>query len=292
MKNLVMTLLVRDEADILERNICFHLNSGVDFIVATDNGSVDGTRDILEKYKKKGVLEYIDEPALTYEQNVWVTRMVGMAFDKYNAGRVINVDADEFWYSQDGDIKKSLAFGPDLSYVNVLNYLPPKKAGGIDRMNKMVIKPIPCPASVQEKESSIFLLYEYAPKVVVSNKFRTIGYGNHMVSGGEEVEKVVEEHVLIHHFPIRSYKHFERKVVNGGSAYEKNPNKIADLGWHWKAWYRIYEEGKLKEEYEKINLENQEYLAKYGPCISPTRVPNKIKYSKPIFKFRKIRKIL
>lgn len=51
---LVMTLLARDEADIIEANILFHLNHGVDYIVATDNDSSDGTTDILRKYEKQG----------------------------------------------------------------------------------------------------------------------------------------------------------------------------------------------------------------------------------------------
>ena len=40
---LVMTLLVRDEEDIVEDHLIYHLNQGVDFVVATDNRSVDGT---------------------------------------------------------------------------------------------------------------------------------------------------------------------------------------------------------------------------------------------------------
>ena len=49
-KKLVMTLLVKNEDDIIEENIKFHLASGVDFIIATNNNSTDHTRDILLKY--------------------------------------------------------------------------------------------------------------------------------------------------------------------------------------------------------------------------------------------------
>jgi hypothetical protein len=43
---LVMTLLVRDEQDILRENLDFHLANSVDEIVLMDNRSVDGTADI------------------------------------------------------------------------------------------------------------------------------------------------------------------------------------------------------------------------------------------------------
>lgn len=56
---IILTLLARDEADIIRENILFHLNQGVDFIVATDNDSNDGTTEILREFEKMGVLHYI-----------------------------------------------------------------------------------------------------------------------------------------------------------------------------------------------------------------------------------------
>ena len=76
---LVMTLLCRDEADILDANIRFHLGQGVDHIIAMNNLSRDETVDILQAYERSGVLTLINQEADTFDQDRWVTRMARMA---------------------------------------------------------------------------------------------------------------------------------------------------------------------------------------------------------------------
>ena len=51
---LVLTLLCRDEADILDSMLRFHLAQGVDRIIATDNGSVDGAWRSCKGMKSEG----------------------------------------------------------------------------------------------------------------------------------------------------------------------------------------------------------------------------------------------
>jgi hypothetical protein len=72
---LVMTLLARDEADVIESWLSFHLNAGADFVIATDNKSVDGTSEVLERYAREGHVHLIREPGEDLRQNEWVTRM-------------------------------------------------------------------------------------------------------------------------------------------------------------------------------------------------------------------------
>ncbi|MFM7557217.1 MAG: hypothetical protein ACKO46_01430 [Alphaproteobacteria bacterium] len=71
-----MTLLVKNEEDAFEENIKFHLASGVDFIIATNNNSTDRTCDILLKYQELGKLESIDETADNFNQITLVNRMI------------------------------------------------------------------------------------------------------------------------------------------------------------------------------------------------------------------------
>ncbi len=124
---LIMTLLVRDEADIIASHIDFHLSRGVDHILAMDNRSEDATTDILLSYQAKGVLTYIFQPRDDYSQSVWVTQMARQAAQELKADWVINSDADEFWWPEHGNLKDTLAAVPDgIEAVRVerTNFIP------------------------------------------------------------------------------------------------------------------------------------------------------------------------
>ena len=109
-----MTLLARDEADVIESWLSFHLNAGADFVVATDNRSQDGTTDVLERYAREGHLHLIREDGDDLRQNEWVTRMARLAATDFGADWVINSDADEFWWPR------------GASLAHVLDAIPPR----------------------------------------------------------------------------------------------------------------------------------------------------------------------
>ena len=53
---LVMTIVVRDGADLVEAQIAYHLNAGVDFVIASEHGSQGDVAEILESYARDGHL--------------------------------------------------------------------------------------------------------------------------------------------------------------------------------------------------------------------------------------------
>ena len=107
-----MTLLVRDEADVVDSHLAFHLNAGVDYVVATDHRSQDGTTEILDRYARDGRLHLIREEDVDYREVEWRTRMAQIVATELGADWVIHSDADEFWWPRGRDLKEVLAAIP------------------------------------------------------------------------------------------------------------------------------------------------------------------------------------
>ena len=241
---LVMTLLVRDEQDIIRENIEFHLAQGVDLFIATDNRSVDATTSILKEYESRGLLHYISETRDDYNQHAWVTRMARMAYSEYGADWVINNDADEFWWPLEENLKETFKNLPDE--VNVLR---------ADRHNFVVVGDSDEPfwsRMVYREKNSLNALGGTLPPKVAHRGVATVrvSQGNHSVEG-MGILNMVEGPIEILHFPIRGNKQIENKISLGGAAYTRNRELPESDGRTWRKLYEDYQtQGSLKQYFE------------------------------------------
>lgn len=248
---LIMTLLVRDEADIIAQNLDFHLAQGVDHVVVIDNGSVDGTRDILAEREREGPVTVLDEPAQDFSQGEWMTRAAVIARDQLGADWVLHNDADEFWLSPTGALKDQLrATSADALYCPRLNlsfaWDDPSDAPWTERCIYRALSPIPVP-QLQDRMADplpcpYFFLALPGKVVTRMTRFERIGQGNHnaFFEGEGRTEPGTIE---VFHAPIRSVAQFRSKIVNGGEAYARNAALPPIVGWHRRRWFRMLEEG-------------------------------------------------
>lgn len=232
---LVMTLLVRDEEDILQENIEYHLSQGVNHIIATDNRSVDTTKEILKYYESLGVLHYIYENSDDYSQHKWVTRMARLAYTKHAADWVINCDADEFWWPLYRDNLHS-AFNDAPSNLNIItaqryNFVCVKNAKRKYFYRDMIYR---------ETASKNPIGRPLSPKVAhVGGSSVIVDQGNHSVQGiGPHITS--DDIVEILHFPIRSESQIINKILLGGAAYERNTDLPSNIGKTWRDLYHRY----------------------------------------------------
>jgi hypothetical protein len=105
---LVQTLVVRDEADVVDAQVAYHLNAGVDFVIAADHESRDATTEILAGYEREGYVRLL-RVAGEMRESEWRTRMARLAATEHGADWVINSDAEEFWWPRAESLKDVLA---------------------------------------------------------------------------------------------------------------------------------------------------------------------------------------
>jgi hypothetical protein len=114
---LVMTFVVRDEADVLEVNLRVHRALGVDAFAVLDNGSTDGTAEILARWREAGLAHVTTNPDANTDEvfRQWQTRLAKLAASELGADWVINNDGDEFWWPLTGNLKEAFAAAPPES---------------------------------------------------------------------------------------------------------------------------------------------------------------------------------
>lgn len=217
---LAMTLMVRDEADIIQAMLDHHLACGVDIIIVTDNGSVDGTAEILSDYAARGLIDLRHDPEHRKQQGVTVTQMARDAATIHGADWVINADADEFWVPVDDNLTLHSVFeqldtGMQAFTVEVLDMTgPPAERGS--GLQRLVYRDQRSVASMNE---IALLAHATADAVHVADPEIIVHQGNHFVSLESKGSPPPELALEVLHFPWRSWSQYRRKVENAGRSY-------------------------------------------------------------------------
>jgi len=249
---LVVTVLARDEADVIDSQIAFHLNAGADFVVATDNNSRDETTEILEGYARDGVLHLIREPAEGLRQGEWVTRMARLAATEFAADWVINSDADEFWWPRGGSLKEVLGAVPEQygivqAFWRSFVPRPDDDSPFAERMTARLSQraPINDPTSF------------YRPVVKVAHRADphvNVARGNHALGDSGFVPLTTWNPIEVLHFPLRSRAQWARKVELQGEAFTKHIER-SGTGYHLKG-YDALQTGRIDEQYAALVVDD------------------------------------
>jgi len=284
-----MTILVRDEADIIEANIRTHASLGVDAFVIMDNGSIDGTREILSKLVKEFEIIVIDEKG-DYNQAKWMKQLAMIAKNRLKADWVINNDADEFWLPKnDLNLKENLAFKGSVLTVNRYNMILEREKHFFDT-SYLVENPIFYSKEKQlTSEKLSIILTKIGPKTII-NPYGLIYLrgGNHKAlhirnmrdylrSGYDKIKRFKD--IEVFHYPIRSYTQFEQNIKNRKRLLESS--KKVSMGPHYRRWVQLYNEGKLLDEFKNSIVFNQkdiDTLLKYDIIKYTKSVKSKIIY--------------
>lgn len=204
--------MVKNEADVIESSIRHCLNQGVDAILIADNGSTDGTRELLHQLAKVLPLVVFHDPIVAYEQDAKMTALAKGA-RRLGAKWIVPFDADEFWYGRDCSLGELLRKEKrsTVIYGDLFNAFP-----------------------VSHEEVSIDSKMAMSDVVAVKKvAFKAHRFAS-LCMGSNEVYRGVPrtDGIFVLHLPWRSKDQLQRKLSQGKKAVLNS--SMADwAGGHW-----------------------------------------------------------
>lgn len=239
--------MVRDEVDIIGETIK-HMLGQVDAVVVADNMSTDGTREILDELP----VGVVDDNDPAYYQSRKMSSLASFAAVEYGATWVVPFDADEIWVPRDADTvgdalracKGAVATAPNVNYVATTD----------DDMSK------PPVLRMEWRQRTPLPLPKVACRPVLAVE---IAQGNH--TAHYQAPDVVEDVLIVRHYPYRSEEQFLSKVRNGAAAYRAT-DLPPDVGQHWRQYGEMLD--RSGEEAVK------EWFREYFLFSDPGEAPN------------------
>jgi hypothetical protein len=253
--------MVRNEVDIIETNLRHHLATVLDEAIVLDNGSRDGTLELLLDLAGELPLQLTVEDGSQY-QSARTTRMARYATQQ-GADWVLPIDADEFWVAGETPFRTVLQEAPADAralFVDVVQYVQDRnvlvaRPGVLATMTMRLEHTIGRPEDAKrlvESGTVGWLELPYAPKAVhraLPDVF--VSHGNHRsgVTGG-----VPTDALTCLHAPMRARSTLIGKLDHGRRALAEGSSPEAS--WHLKRWWQMARAGTIDREWEALSYED------------------------------------
>lgn len=215
-------MLVKDEADVIGYTIA-HLLTQVDAIIVADNGSTDGTREILARYADDGMIEVHDDTDVGHWQSRKTTWLAQRALELGHEW-VLPCDADEWWTAEDRTIRDYLdGITPDVRVIQgrLMHYFPTQLDDSDERDPYRRIT-----WRLKEQASLPKVCCRTNPRLVIHD-------GNHGADYGDRVRALTVWGLRVDHFSWRSADQYVRKITNGSRAFAAT-DLNESIGAHWR----------------------------------------------------------
>ena len=220
-------LMVRDERDVIEYTLR-HLLEQVDFVLVADNGSTDGTFELMRDLERENMgqlLVTIDDEIAYFQSrkmSALADRVRELGYDW-----IVPADADEIWVCEPNErtiAEHLLSIPPDVLTVNarLFHYLPTALDG-------RDLNPF---ARIGWRLAGASSL----PKVAVRLRpGLVIEAGNHGATYDWQRPRLVGGGLRVNHYSWRSPEQYARKIRNGARAYAAT-DLPEEVGPHWRMW--------------------------------------------------------
>ena len=196
-------------------------------------------------------------------------RIVWLAKTKHHADWVINADADEFWFTPSGSLKSEMTdTGANVLACEMRSVYPEDDVPWTEwRRTVRYVE------NYEAYDLSLYSIFERQNKKVAhrADGYLQISMGNHKVTMLPQLS--TDSGIRIYHYNIRGKQQFLEKMINGGRQLEQHKGRHG--GRHWRYFYKLYKEGKLEAEYDRvIGKKNYDVLYNNGFIYKDTTIQN------------------
>jgi hypothetical protein len=220
--------MVKNERDVIT-GVLEHMADEVDDIIVLDNGSTDGTREILASMESTIPMTIVDDGDPAYYQSIKMSRLAAQAHRR-GATWIVPFDADELWYHPSGRLRDVLAAYPDTVTACTAS-LTNHYRTSLDELSDDPFRSMVWRARTPGALPKIAFRYQEGA---------VIHQGNHGVD--LPAPGTTDIGIEIRHFMIRSADQFISKVRQGAAAYAAT-DLPEDQGAHWRAWGKLLDAG-------------------------------------------------
>lgn len=267
--------LVRNEADVIETNLRHHFASVIDEAIVLDNGSTDGTPELVAELALDPDLpiQLSSEVGPIYQSDR-MTRLARLATLE-GADWVLPIDADEFWVGTAAPFRDVLARTPAevrALFVELVNFVQRRdvhvaEPGCIETMTRRPARPIgpvaETPRLVSDEEIS-WVEVEHTPKSVhraAAGIF--IPTGNHRTG----IEGVVTDELACLHAGIRARSVLAAKLDHGRRSIEEG--SPPGSAWHLKRWWGLARAHAFDREWAALSYDGEHGAITVGGRARP-----------------------
>ena len=232
--------MVKNEADIIEASIRHNLHH-VDLMAVIDNGSRDGTRQILQKLCEEGLpLVVFDDPTFGHFQSEKVTEVYRRVVSVFQPQLVFLLDADEFIRAPDRGALEAVLSQLEPGEQGLLpwmTHIPDPQAS----LEQLLTDPLGSSPWRRRQEEPVYY------KAVIRRRPEddldlVIEQGNHSVRlrDGRALPSAIVQGAYVAHLPVRSVPQVSAKAINGWQACVVR-NRTRNVPGEAYQWQHLYE---------------------------------------------------
>jgi hypothetical protein len=285
---IILLVVPSEQADILKDYIEWHLDLGVDLILAEDVGSSDNTHEILESFSKGGRVQWSLVPNRNRLEYRAEETLAKMAIDQHDADWIIMSDVDEFLCPPKQGLRTILqsAAADNVTAISVpcFNVTGPvfqSARRATEMLTLRIDRPMdPSPEQCISGDLPVpYMFIRHPPKTITrASAFAAYGPGMHTVATAWGNTREYPELRFLH-YPIRGFDELEAKIAAANAFFEKNSHLEPWWSWHWRRWIRLNQQGRLREDYESqfVSPGRAHELVRDGICTVDETVANWIK---------------